>query len=100
MPYATHSDAERLAMLDAVGVSDPDALFDIPDSVRFDGDYGIDAHSEREARAAVEGVLDESADLTEFLGGGHYDHYVPSVVDHLSLRSEFLTSYTQYQPER
>ena len=86
-------------MLDAVGVSDPDALFDIPDSVRFDGDYGIDTHSERETRAAVEGILDESPDMTEFLGGGHYDHYVPSVVDHLSLRSEFLTSYTQYQPE-
>ncbi|RCU47272.1 aminomethyl-transferring glycine dehydrogenase subunit GcvPA [Haloplanus salinus] len=99
MPYATHSDSERSAMLDAVGVSDPDALFDIPESVRFDGDYGIDTHSERETRAAVEGILDESPDMTEFLGGGHYDHYVPSVVDHLSLRSEFLTSYTQYQPE-
>ena len=86
-------------MLDAVGVADPDELFDIPESVRFDGDYGIDAHSERAARAAVEGILDESPGLTEFLGGGHYDHYVPSVVDHLSLRSEFLTSYTQYQPE-
>ena len=99
MPYATHSDAERAEMLDAVGVSDPDELFDIPESVRFDGEYGIEARSERATRAAVEGVLDESADLTEFLGGGHYDHYVPSVVDHLSLRSEFLTSYTQYQPE-
>ncbi|WP_435067919.1 aminomethyl-transferring glycine dehydrogenase subunit GcvPA [Haloplanus sp. C73] len=99
MPYATHPDDERAAMLDAVGVGDPDELFDIPDSVRFDGDYGIDAHSERAARSAVEGILDESADMTEFLGGGHYDHYVPSVVDHLSLRSEFLTSYTQYQPE-
>jgi glycine dehydrogenase subunit 1 len=99
MPYATHSDAERSAMLDAVGVSDPDELFDIPESVRFDGDYGIEARSERATRAAVEGILDESPDLTEFLGGGHYDHYIPSVVDHLSLRSEFLTSYTQYQPE-
>ncbi|MFB6101195.1 MAG: aminomethyl-transferring glycine dehydrogenase subunit GcvPA [Haloplanus sp.] len=99
MPYATQSDAERSAMLDAVGVADPDDLFDIPESVRFGGDYGIEAHSERETRAAVEGILDGSPDLTEFLGGGHYDHYVPSVVDHLSLRSEFLTSYTQYQPE-
>jgi len=99
MPYATHSDAERSAMLDAVGVADPDDLFDIPESVRFDGDYGIEARSERATRGAVEGILDESPDLTEFLGGGHYDHYVPSVVDHLSLRSEFLTSYTQYQPE-
>jgi glycine dehydrogenase subunit 1 len=99
MPYATQSEADRTAMLDAVGVEHPDDLFDIPGSLRFDDDYGIDARSEREARAAVEGVLDESADLTEFLGGGHYDHYVPSVVDRLSLRSEFLTSYTQYQPE-
>ncbi|GAB6860957.1 aminomethyl-transferring glycine dehydrogenase subunit GcvPA [Haloplanus litoreus] len=99
MPYVTHSEAERSEMLDAVGVSDPDDLFDIPDSLRFDDDYGIEAHSERGTRAAVEGILEESADLTEFLGGGHYDHYVPSVVDHLSLRGEFLTSYTQYQPE-
>ncbi|WP_251329040.1 aminomethyl-transferring glycine dehydrogenase subunit GcvPA [Haloplanus pelagicus] len=99
MPYVTHSEAERSEMLDAVGVADPDDLFDIPDSVRFDDDYGIEAHSERETRAAVGDILDESADLTEFLGGGHYDHYVPSVVDQLSLRGEFLTSYTQYQPE-
>jgi glycine dehydrogenase subunit 1 len=99
MPYVTHSDAERSAMLDAVGVADPDDLFDIPESVRFDGEYGIETRSERATRAEVGGILDESPDLTEFLGGGHYDHYVPSVVDHLSLRSEFLTSYTQYQPE-
>lgn len=99
MPYATHSGEDRSAMLDAVGVADPDDLFDIPESVRFNGDYGIEGHSERETKAAVEGILDESPALTEFLGGGHYDHYVPSVVDHLSLRSEFLTSYTQYQPE-
>jgi glycine dehydrogenase subunit 1 len=99
MPYVTHSGAERAAMLEAVGVADPDELFDIPDAVRFDDDYGIEGRSEREARAAVEGLLDESADLTEFLGGGHYDHYVPSVVDRCSTRAEFLTSYTQYQPE-
>jgi glycine dehydrogenase subunit 1 len=99
MPYVTHSGAERAEMLDAVGVADPDELFDVPDAVRFDGDYGIEARSERATRAAVADLLDESADLTEFLGGGHYDHYVPSVVDRLSRRSEFLTSYTQYQPE-
>ncbi|WP_336021849.1 aminomethyl-transferring glycine dehydrogenase subunit GcvPA [Halobellus salinisoli] len=99
MPYATHPPDERAAMLDEVGIDDPAELFDIPDAVRFTGEYGIDAHSERDARARVGSVLDESTELTEFLGGGHYDHYVPSVVDHLSLRSEFLTSYTQYQPE-
>ncbi|WP_255198214.1 aminomethyl-transferring glycine dehydrogenase subunit GcvPA [Halorarius litoreus] len=99
MPYATHPPDDYEAMLDAVGVDDPDDLFDIPERVRFDDSYGIDAHSEPEARAAIEDLLAASADTTEFLGGGHFSHYVPSVVDHLSLRSEFLTSYTQYQPE-
>jgi len=99
MPYATHPPEDLSAMLDAVGVDDPDDLFDIPASVRFEGDYGIESHTERETRELVGDVLDDSTDLVEFLGGGHYSHYVPSVVDHLSLRSEFLTSYTQYQPE-
>ncbi|EMA58034.1 glycine dehydrogenase subunit 1, partial [Halorubrum distributum JCM 13561] len=44
-------------------------------------------------------VFARNDDLTEFLGRGHYGHYVPSVVDHLADRAEFLTSYTQYQPE-
>jgi glycine dehydrogenase subunit 1 len=98
-PYAPHTDAETVAMLDAIGVESEADLFDIPASVRFDGSFGIEARSERAARAEVADLLDRNADLTEFLGRGHYDHYVPSLVDHLSLRSEFLTSYTQYQPE-
>jgi len=98
-PYAPHTDAETAAMLDAIGVDSEEDLFDVPASVRFDGEFGIDARSEREARAEVRDLLGRNDDATEFLGRGHYDHYVPSPVDHLSLRSEFLTSYTQYQPE-
>jgi glycine dehydrogenase subunit 1 len=86
-------------MLRAVGADDPTELFDIPESVAFDGEFGIEARSEQEAQRHVRGLLSRNDDLTEFLGRGHYDHYVPSLVDHLSLRSEFLTSYTQYQPE-
>ncbi len=86
-------------MLDAVGVDDEADLFDIPDAVRFDGEFGIEQRSERAVRRELRGTLGDNDDLTEFLGRGHYDHYVPSPVDHLSLRSEFLTSYTQYQPE-
>jgi glycine dehydrogenase subunit 1 len=86
-------------MLSAIGADDPAELFDIPESVAFDGEFGIEARSEREAERHVRGLLSRNDDLTEFLGRGHYDHYVPSLVDHLSLRSEFLTSYTQYQPE-
>jgi len=98
-PYAPHTDAETEAMLDAVGVDDIDALFDVPDSVAFDGEFGIPEHSEREARREAAKLLGRNDDLTEFLGRGHYTHYVPSVVDDLASRSEFLTSYTQYQPE-
>ncbi|WP_254840805.1 aminomethyl-transferring glycine dehydrogenase subunit GcvPA [Natronomonas marina] len=98
-PYAPHTDAEREAMLSAVGADSEEALFDIPDGVRFDGEFGIDAHSERAVRTLVDRTLSANRDLAEFLGRGHYDHYVPSMVDHLADRSEFLTSYTQYQPE-
>jgi len=86
-------------MLDAVGVEDVDALFDVPAPVAFDDEFGIEARGEREIRREIAGLLSRNDDLTEFLGRGHYDHYVPSVVDDLASRSEFLTSYTQYQPE-
>ncbi len=86
-------------MLSAVGVESEEALFDIPEPVRFDGTFDIPARSEQAVRAEVSAELARNEDLTEFLGRGHYHHYVPSAVDHLADRSEFLTSYTQYQPE-
>jgi glycine dehydrogenase subunit 1 len=98
-PYAPHTDAETRAMLSAVGAADVAALFDIPEPVRFDGEFGIGPRSERAVRALVDRTLRKNDDLVELLGRGHYDHYVPSMVDHLADRSEFLTSYTQYQPE-
>jgi len=98
-PYAPHTAAATTAMLDAVGVESEAALFDIPDSVAFDGNFDITERSERETRRHVEAILGRNDDLTGFLGRGHYDHYVPSVVEDLASRSEFLTSYTQYQPE-
>jgi len=98
-PYAPHTGAEREAMLEAVGADREADLFDIPESVGFDGDFGIDARSERAVRADLGRTLADNDDLVEFLGRGHYDHYVPSLVDHLADRQEFLTSYTQYQPE-
>ncbi len=98
-PYAPHTDDDTAAMLEAVGVDSVDDLFDIPAAVRFDGEFGIDARTEAETRELVEGILEKNEDLTELLGRGHYGYYVPSLVDHLSDRAEFLTSYTQYQPE-
>ena len=98
-PYAPHTASERAAMLDSVGVDSEADLFDIPASVAFEDAFGIDARSEQTVRREVGATLDRNDDLVEFLGRDHYDHYVPSLVDHLADRQEFLTSYTQYQPE-
>jgi glycine dehydrogenase subunit 1 len=98
-PYASHTDAETEAMLSAIGAESEAELFDIPESVRFDESLGIEQRGEQAVRSLIDRTLERNDDLIEFLGRGHYDHYVPSMVDQLSSRSEFLTSYTQYQPE-
>ena len=98
-PFAPHTDNETDAMLAAIGAESEEALFDIPETIRFEDDIGIEARSEQRVREEVGELLGGDADLIEFLGRGTYDHYVPSAVDHLADRSEFLSSYTQYQPE-
>ncbi len=98
-PFAPHTSEETRAMLEAIGVEDEDDLFDIPSPVRFDGEIGIPARSEQAVLAEITRLCARNDELTEFLGRGHYDHYQPALVDDLSRRSEFLTSYTQYQPE-
>jgi glycine dehydrogenase subunit 1 len=98
-PYAPHTPEQTAAMLDAVGADAIEDLFDIPEAVRYDDAFGIEAHTEAAVRTSLSRTLARNDDLVEFLGRGHYAHYVPSLVDHLADRSEFLTSYTQYQPE-
>jgi len=98
-PFAPHTAAETAAMLDAVGVDTEADLFDIPDAVAFDGEFGIESRSEQAIRGELRRLFARNDNLIEFMGRGHYSHYVPSIVDHLSDRAEFLTSYTQYQPE-
>ncbi|MEF8779893.1 MAG: aminomethyl-transferring glycine dehydrogenase subunit GcvPA [Haloferacaceae archaeon] len=98
-PFAPHTPSDVEAMLEAVGAADESELFDIPEEVAFDGKLDIEAREESAVVTEVGRLFERNDDLTEFLGRGHYSHYVPSVVDHLSLRTEFLTSYTQYQPE-
>jgi glycine dehydrogenase subunit 1 len=92
-------------MLAAVGVSSLDDLFEtIPAEVRFDGRLDLpepaaeaDVWRELSGLAARNRPADE---LVSFLGGGIYDTFVPAVVEAVTSRSEFLTSYTPYQAER
>ena len=98
-PFAPHTTADTESMLEALEVDTEADLFDIPADVAFDGELGIDAQSERAVRTALAEMFSRNDSLTEFMGRGHYSTYVPSIVDHLADRAEFITSYTQYQPE-
>ena len=98
----TKQDSED--MLKAIGVESIDELFaDIPEQVRFKGEYNIKkAKSESALMMELAELAEKNADLKRncsFLGAGVYDHYMPVIVDHVISRSEFYTAYTPYQPE-
>jgi len=101
MSFLPHSDADRRAMLDRIGVSSVMELFaDIPDDLILDEPLDIpEAISEWEAMRLLEELAGRNQSLITFAGAGQYDHYVPAAVDHLVRRSEFYTAYTPYQPE-
>ena len=91
-------------MLDAIGVGSVEELFEsIPVGVRLQGAIDLPPGQPEQAvyaelrELAARNVSAE--DEVTFLGAGMYDHYVPSIVDMLMSRSEFLTPYTPYQPE-
>ena len=98
-PFAPHDQEDTAAMLDAIGVEDVEELFDIPAAVRFDDSFDIPPREEHELILEVGDMLDQNDDVVSLLGRGHYNHYIPALVDHIAGRSEYLTSYTQYQPE-
>jgi glycine dehydrogenase subunit 1 len=103
-PYLSLTDADRDAMLDTVGVSSVDELFqDIPEGVRFGRELDLEpALSEPELLAHLDELAGRNVHTGQelsFLGAGIYDHYVPAIVDAILARGEFLTAYTPYQPE-
>jgi glycine dehydrogenase subunit 1 len=102
--YLPMTEEDIKAMLDTIGVSSVDELFsDIPEKVRFKGEYNIKAaKSETALMKELFNMASRNADLkrnVSFLGAGVYDHYMPVIVDHVISRSEFYTAYTPYQPE-
>jgi glycine dehydrogenase subunit 1 len=103
MSYVPHSDADRQAMLAEIGVESAKELFvDVPEEVRYPEVKLPKPLSEMEVLAELQAMSEQNADLNHhacFLGAGAYDHFVPSVVQHVTGRSEFYTAYTPYQPE-
>ncbi len=88
-------------MLATIGVKSIDELFDaIPQELRVKSWDLPGPVSEMKARRILSDFADRNrTDLVCFLGGGYYDHYIPAAVDALTLRQEFYTAYTPYQPE-
>ncbi len=103
MNYIPHTDFERREMLDTIGVNKLDDLFDaVPAKYRFPDLNLPEALTEMEALWELQSLADANADMNHyacFLGAGAYNHYIPSLVDHVIRRGEFFTAYTPYQPE-
>ncbi|HEX2994879.1 MAG TPA: aminomethyl-transferring glycine dehydrogenase subunit GcvPA [Anaerolineales bacterium] len=104
MTYIPISPKERDAMLETIGVKSLDDLFEaVPARHRFPKLNLPPALTEMEAMDELSGLAQANenvrSDLVSFLGAGVYNHYIPSVVDHILRRGEFYTAYTPYQPE-
>ncbi len=104
MRYLPLTPAERSSMLAKIGAASIDDLFvDVPEAARLSGPVALPRHMgelevERDlGRLAAKNVTASSVPF--FVGAGAYKHHVPASVDHIIQRSEFLTSYTPYQPE-
>ena len=102
MRYLPKSPADRVAMLHEIGASSIDELFStVPEQFRLSRDLNIPRqHGEQEVVEAFKAFAAQNATgYSSFLGAGAYRHYRPVLIDVLSQRGEFLTSYTPYQPE-
>lgn len=102
MDFTPHTSADVARMLEVLGLSDTDGLFaHIPADLLRPLDPGLPPPlAEPEVMAHIAALGREvAADLVCFAGGGVYDHFLPPVVRSLTLRPEFVTSYTPYQSE-
>lgn len=104
MRYLPHTETDRKDMLDAIGVASIDDLFvDVPEVGRLDGLIDLPKkQGELQVERAMSAMSSKNVSASSvpfFVGAGAYKHHIPSTVDHLIQRSEFLTAYTPYQPE-
>ncbi|MDP2960629.1 MAG: aminomethyl-transferring glycine dehydrogenase subunit GcvPA, partial [candidate division Zixibacteria bacterium] len=104
MSYIPNTEDDQRKMLERLGVSGfEDLINPIPESLRLKDELKLPKGlSELELKNFLTGISEENKNtdgLISFLGGGAYDHFIPSVVNHILLRSEFYTAYTPYQPE-
>ncbi len=101
MRFLPHTPSDVARMLDTIGVSSIDDLFDtVPASLRESAAIDLpDGIGEREVVAELSRLAAANDPLPSFQGAGCYHHFVPAAVSAIMSRSEFATAYTPYQPE-
>ena len=104
MSYIPNTPEDQQAMLETLGLPSLEALLTpVPENVRLRRPLDLPpALAEPDLKRLISGMAAKNKNLDtvlSFLGAGTYDHAIPSVVSHLQRRSEFVTSYTPYQPE-
>jgi len=102
-PYIPSTEDDKQQMLKTIGVSSfEDLLSDVPKKHLQPALNLKDALSEQELTEFFQLLSNNnfsSKTITSYMGGGAYNHYIPSTVKAMIQRGEFLTSYTPYQPE-
>ncbi|MEK7846612.1 MAG: glycine dehydrogenase, partial [Nitrospinota bacterium] len=104
MRYIPNTDKERKEMLESIGVKSVEELFSsIPENIKLKIPLNLPpAISESEVVRHMKDISKRNRDgdsCISFLGAGAYNHFIPSLVNHIISRSEFYTAYTPYQPE-
>ncbi len=104
MRYLPLTNEDREDMRRVIGVENVNQLFsNVPNSVSLDPIFNLPNHkTEMEVERILSGIANKNMNSNQvpfFLGAGAYKHHIPATVDHIIQRSEFLTSYTPYQPE-
>ena len=100
MPFIANTDKQRREMLADIGLTADELFSDIPAELMYT-DFNLPAGiSEQKVRDVLAEIADKNhIQLTCFLGGGFYDHFIPAAIYSIISRSEFYTAYTPYQPE-
>ena len=101
MPYIANTDSDRQEMLNAIGCSNFEEMWEKSEVTEPYPEINIPhGRSEFEVtRITQELAAKNATQLVNFVGGGYYDHIIPSAVSEITGRSEFYTAYTPYQPE-
>ncbi|MGL5315246.1 MAG: aminomethyl-transferring glycine dehydrogenase subunit GcvPA [Peptostreptococcaceae bacterium] len=102
--YIPTTSEDKRVMLESMGLSSVEDVFsDIPNDLRLKRDLNLESgKSELEVSNYIDKLAKKNLslnDMTCFLGAGAYDHYIPSIINHITSRSEFYTAYTPYQAE-